>query len=36
MWRCLIFFVEDIFFSLHKFQYQEKDEKESDKTIAAI
>jgi len=33
--RCL-FFVEDIFFGLHKFQYQKKDEKESDQTIAIV
>jgi len=30
------FFVKDIFFSLHKFQYQKKDEKESDQTIAIV
>ncbi len=33
-WRCL-FLVED-FFGLHKFQYQKKDEKESDQTIAIV
>ena len=33
--RCL-FFVEDIFFGLHKFQYQKKDEKESDQNIAIV
>jgi len=32
----LFFFVKDIFFSLHKFQYQKKDEKESDQTIAIV
>jgi len=30
------FFVEDNFFSLHKFQYQKNDEKESDEIIAIV